>query len=153
MKIYRGTENAEAGIYFNPRRLAFRSLEDEGRLPGTTEDTWRRVPALALLVAGPVLGLAYAIFLPLLGFTMVGSVLLRKAGELAVEATHATARVLSPAWQPARAFLSRRGRRPRKGAERPQRGDDRWADEVRRQMNAERDEELVNEEPDGREGR
>ena len=65
------------------------------------------MPALALLVVGPLMGLAYAIFLPLIGFAMVGGVVLRKAGELAVEAGQAGSRVLRPAWQPARAFLSR----------------------------------------------
>lgn len=136
MKIYRGTENVEPGIYFNLRKLSFKSMDDDGRLPGAESEAWRRVHPLALLVVGPLMGLAYAIFLPLIGFAMVGGILLRKAGELGVEAIHATARVLSPAWQPARAFLSRRGRKPRR---RDRDEEDAWAEEARRELAAERD--------------
>lgn len=142
MKIYRGTQHVEPGIYFNARRLSFKSMDDEGLLPGGENEAWRRVPALALLVVGPLMGLAYAIFLPLIGFAMVGGIVLRKAGELGVEAIRASARVLSPAWQPARAFLSRRSRKPRKHRDTAQ---DEWADEVRRQLDAERDDEVTDE--------
>lgn len=138
MKIYRGTQKVEPGIYFNLRNLSFKSMDDDGRLPGGENEAWRRVHPLALLVVGPLMGLAYAIFLPLIGFAMVGGILLRKAGELAVEAMHATARVLSPAWQPARAFLSRRGRKTRR---REETKEDEWAAEVRRHVDAEEDEE------------
>jgi hypothetical protein len=135
MKTYRGHQLVEPGIYFNARQLTFKSLDDDGRLPGGEVDVWRRVPALALLIVGPLMGLAYAIFLPLIGFAMVGGALLRKAGELAVEAGHATGRVLRPAWQPARAFFSRR--RKAKGKAAPAK--EGWLDDVKKRLDDRRD--------------
>lgn len=130
MKTYRAHDRVEPGIYFNARHLRFKSMEDQGHLPTDVDGEWRRVPALALLVVGPLLGLAYAVFLPLIGFAMVGGALLRKAGELATEAAAASVRVLTPAWQPARAFLARRRHaRAKATAER-----DAWAEEARREL-------------------
>jgi hypothetical protein len=134
MKTYRSHQTVDEGIYFNARHLSFKSMDEDGRLPAEPDGTWRRVPALALLVVGPLLGLAYAIFLPLIGFAMVGGVVLRKAGELAVEAGHASARVLRPAWQPARAFLSRGRTRPAGAKEAEEK--DRWAEEAERELGA-----------------
>lgn len=133
MKIYRGTQKVEPGIYFNLREVSFKSMDETGTLPGTEQDAWRRVHPVALLVVGPLMGLAYAIFLPLIGFAMVGGALLRKLGELGVDALEATARVLRPAWQPARAFFSR-GRK-RRETEDAEAGDDRWAEDVERELN------------------
>ena len=135
MKTYHCNQNVAEGIYFNPRHMAFKSLEDEGRLPVEPAGTWYRVPALALLVVGPLMGLAYAIFLPLIGFAMVGGIVLRKVGELAVEAGHAGSRVLRPAWQPARAFLSRgRSRRTGDAGREAEKERDDWAEGVEREL-------------------
>lgn len=129
MKRFHANDQVDPGIYLNLRQLSFKSMSDEGRLPGTEKDVYRRVPALVLLVAGPLLGLAYVIFLPLLGFVMLAGFLLRKGAEVAAEAAAAAARVLRPAWQPARAFLTRG-----KPAKRPEGGKDRWAEEVEREL-------------------
>jgi hypothetical protein len=132
MKTYYRNDAVPEGIYFNARHVCFKSMDEEGRLPAEPDGTWRRVPALALLVVGPLMGLAYAIFLPLIGFAMVGGVVLRWAGELAVEAGHASSRVLRPAWQPARAFLSRGRTRP--AGETKAEEKDRWAEDVEREL-------------------
>lgn len=134
MTRYHGTENVRPGIYFNLRQLAFCSMEDEGTLPGTSEDVYRSVPALALLIVGPLVGLAYVIFLPLIGFVMLARIVLGKLLTLTAEAMTAAARVLEPAWQPARAFLSRgRSSKARKAKERKTRRD-RWAEEVAQEL-------------------
>jgi len=71
MKRYTGSETVEPGLYFNPRQLSFKSVDEEGPLPGSTDEVYRRVPILVLLVVGPILGLVYAVFLPFIGFAMV----------------------------------------------------------------------------------
>lgn len=134
MKRYHGNEKVRPGIYFNLRQLSFTSMEDDGHLPGTSEDVYRSVPAIALLVVGPLVGLAYVIFLPLIGFLMLGRIVLGKLLTVTGEAMAALARVLQPAWQPARAFLSRRRRSsPRKKAETKARRD-RWAEEMAEEL-------------------
>ena len=67
MKHYLASEHVESGVYFEPRRLRFRNMDEPGELP---DDGGRylRVPLLFMVVVGPVLGLAYAIFLPFIGF-------------------------------------------------------------------------------------
>ncbi len=107
MTRYHGHQNVEPGIYFNFRHLQFRSLDEQGRLPGDERQIWRRVPVLAMLIAGPLAGAVYAIFLPLIGFLMLAGIVLRAAARLAGELAGAASRVLRPAWQPANAFLGR----------------------------------------------
>jgi len=133
MKRYHGNEKVGPGIYFNVRELVFRSVEDEGRLPGGETDVWRQVPALVMLVLAPVLALAYVIFLPLVGFLMLGGLALGWLGRQLLHAVRAAGRVLSPAWQPALAFLGR-GRK-KEDAERAKPEADLWAAEVRRALN------------------
>jgi hypothetical protein len=129
MKLYHGNDHVEPGIYFNLAELRFRSMEDEGTLPGAPTEVWRRVPAIALLVVGPVLGGIFAIFLPLVGFFLLASLLFKAVAHLAGELAVASLRVLKPAWQPARAFLSRSRPARREGG-------DEWSEEVERELAA-----------------
>ena len=67
MKHYQASEHVKSGVYFDPRHLRFRNMDEPGELP---DDGGRylRVPLLFMLVVGPVLGLIYAVFLPFIGF-------------------------------------------------------------------------------------
>ena len=136
MTRYYGNENVEPGIYFSLEHLSFVSMDESGQLPGSAETVYRRVPAIALLVVGPLVGLAYVIFLPLIGFVMLGRVVAATAWALAQDAAHALVRVLEPAWQPARAFLSR-GKRKEKGEKATEERTDEWAEEVREELDEE----------------
>ena len=129
MRRYRGTEKVEPGLYFNLRQLAFKSIDDEGPLPGRPDEVYRRVPMLALLVVGPFLGLLYVIFLPFIGFAMVAWLLATKAGYLAAGAARGAVRALRPGWEPSMAFLSRT-----KPADPAREGADKWAEEVEKKL-------------------
>lgn len=107
MKTYRGGEKVEPGLYLHTREWAFKDLQDEAILPGTARDSYRRVPPAAMLVVGPVVGLAYVMFLPLVGVGMVLSLLGVKAAHAAAGPAEALVRALRPGWEPALAFLSR----------------------------------------------
>lgn len=129
MRHYRGTEKVEPGLYFNLRQMAFRSIDDAGPLPGKTDDVYRRVPMLALLVVGPLLGLVYVIFLPFIGFAMFAWLLGVKATHLAAGVARGAVRALRPGWEPSMAFLSRTTptKTNRKNA-------DEWAAEVEKKL-------------------
>ena len=129
MRHYRGTETVEPGLFFNARHLSFTSIDDAGPLPGRTDEVYRRVPMLALLVAGPLLGLAYVIFLPFIGFAMVTWLLGVKALHLAGGAARETVRVLRPGWEPSMAFLSRS-----KPAKATRAVADKWVEEVEKKL-------------------
>jgi len=131
MRRYRGNEKVEPGVYFNLAQLAFTSIAEEGRLPGTVSDEYRRVPTLALLVVGPPLGAVYVIFLPLIGFGMLAWVAGTKLAPVMEDGGAAFVRVLRPAWQPAMAFLSRgRAAKSRKNST------DHWAEDVKTELEA-----------------
>ncbi|UCF66974.1 MAG: hypothetical protein JSV80_14485 [Acidobacteriota bacterium] len=133
MTRIRGNQIVDPGVYFNLRHFSFRSMEEEGRLPGDENDVYHRVPALALLVVGPVLGLVYVMFLPFIGIAMVSWLLARKAADLAAEATVSFTRVLRPSWVPTTAFLARTkaAKRARRQKE-PQR--DAWAEDAKQRL-------------------
>ncbi len=97
MKRYTGQQTVEPGIYLNVRQLRFHNAEDRGALPGTPGDVWRRVPAPVLLVVGPLVGLVYVMFLPLLGF--VGLLWAAGAGARKAARKVAEAREARRAWQ------------------------------------------------------
>lgn len=137
-KGFCGGEWAEPGIYLDARELRFRSMDEGGRLPGDETTRWRRVPAVVMLLAAPVISIAYFVFLPMVGFLMLAGVVGQKLRRLGAQLAAATVPMLRPAWQPARAFLSRgqrAGRRPgEKQAEAP--AEDAWAEEAHREAAA-----------------
>jgi hypothetical protein len=130
MKRYRGNQKVHSGVYFNLQEISFKSIDREGRLPGTDQEEYLRVPTLALLIAGPILGGVYVIFLPLIGLAMLAWLAVGKIVELAGYAAEAAVRVLRPAWEPGWAFLSRG--KPAKRAKKKSR--DRWAENVKRKL-------------------
>ncbi|MBI2526200.1 MAG: hypothetical protein HYV93_09480 [Candidatus Rokubacteria bacterium] len=129
MKAYRGSDKVEPGLYFNARELSFKSVEEEGPLPGSPVEVFRRVPILVLLIVGPLLGLVYAVFLPFIGFAAVAWLLSVKAVQLGRGAAREAVRVLRPGWEPSLAFLSR----SRPGARRTEATDE-WAEDVRKKL-------------------
>jgi hypothetical protein len=133
MTRYHGNDTVEAGTYLNLRKLRVESLEEEGRLPGDGATVWRPVPEAMLLVAAPFVGLLYVVFLPLIGFLMLGKVVAEWAAGQVADALGATVRVLSPAWQPAVAFLGR-GKRKRGPEKAREETPDAWADTVREEV-------------------
>ena len=127
MKHYQAHDTVDEGFYFNPRRFAIKSLEERGRLPGETGDAYLRLPALAVLPLALVASLAYVIFLPLVGFLMLGRIAVEKLADLVGSGGRSAVRVLQPAWLPARAYLSR----GKSGKERQR---DEWAEEAAEEL-------------------
>ena len=134
MKRYAAQQTVDEGIYFNVRKLAFRSIEERGRLPGDDGESYVRLPALVALFVGLLVSLAYVIFLPVIGFVMLGSLLVEKLFGLFRRAAGSAERSMQPAWLPARAYLSRgRSRRQGEGPEAEETKDE-WADEVAEEL-------------------
>jgi hypothetical protein len=71
MKTYTGGKNAKEGFYFNLKTKEIVSIEKKWALPGAITDRYIRIPTLAMLIVGPVLGLIYVIFLPFISFAMI----------------------------------------------------------------------------------
>jgi hypothetical protein len=62
---------------------------------------------LLMLAGAPLLGLAFVIFLPFIGFAAVAYLLSQKAVAVAQGAATEAVRVVRPSWAPALAFLNR----------------------------------------------
>lgn len=46
-------------------------LRKDGELPGPPSRRWIRLPAVLLLLLGPLLGLAFVLFLPVVGIVLI----------------------------------------------------------------------------------
>jgi hypothetical protein len=94
MTTRRAGQAAKMGFYFNTRTWEVDLHRKDGdALPGGADDRYVRVPAVALLVLGPVMGFFFVIFLPFIGFALVARELGHRVapwfGRKAREAAHA----------------------------------------------------------------
>jgi hypothetical protein len=72
MTTRKAGEAAKVGFYFNTRTWEMDLHRKDGAaLPGGQGDRYVRIPALALLFLGPVMGFFFVIFLPFIGFALV----------------------------------------------------------------------------------
>lgn len=72
LKIQRkGGEKAKAGTYWDASSGERVRLEKAGALPGDSSRIYLRFHPAAMLIVGPVMGLLYAIFMPLAAILMV----------------------------------------------------------------------------------
>ncbi len=66
VKLYNANEGVQGGTYLNIKQGEFVNITEEGGiLPGTAEMKYVKLPAAAMLVLGPILGLLFVIFLPM----------------------------------------------------------------------------------------
>ena len=86
LKTRNGGTKAPGGLYWHFGNWEIKALDGkEVTLPGSSEERYVRIPTVALLVLGPVMGLAFAMFLPFIGFALLATQLVRKAAHLVVK--------------------------------------------------------------------
>ncbi len=72
MTKYTGGETVKVGFYWNNARWGAEIVPAAGgTLPGETTEVYRRIAWPVLLVAAPVMGGAFAMFLPFIGLAML----------------------------------------------------------------------------------
>ena len=103
MLKYNGGTRVGTGTYWNLTNGERIDINSEGTLPGDVKKTYYRMPAAAIIVAGPVLGLLYAAFLPFIGIAMLVKLVGQKAGGGVMEMVHGSA---SFGWRPSESYLS-----------------------------------------------
>jgi hypothetical protein len=76
-----GGSKVPAGFYFNKANWEIVTISGKkgGLLPGNAGTDYFKVPAGAMLVAAPVLGAAFVIFLPVIGFGLLATAAWKKA--------------------------------------------------------------------------
>ena len=106
-----GGHTVQAGTYWNLANGNRVQMEQEGMLPGGGTDRYIKAPAAAMLMAAPLIGLVFAVFLPFIGIVMT----LNLVGKKLVQGLEsAAAGSMSFGWRPIEAYLA--GRKTRKAA-------------------------------------
>ena len=106
-----GGDRAGKGTYWNIRNGERIDIANEGTLPGDGKTTWYRMPAAAVIVAAPALGLLYAAFLPFIGIAMLVKLVGQKIGGGVMESVQSSA---SFGFRPSESYLSGRKKKGKK---------------------------------------
>lgn len=93
MKTLLGGTRVKPGFYWNLRTWTLATISDRpGELPGGEAHRYVKLPVVALLALAPLMGAAYVMFLPFLGFALLfgaagakGLAVVRKAATAARE--------------------------------------------------------------------
>jgi hypothetical protein len=86
LKTRNGGTKAPGGLYWHFGNWEIKALDGkEVTLPGSAEERYVRIPTVALLVLGPVMGLAFAMFLPFIGFALLATQIVRKIAHTIVK--------------------------------------------------------------------
>lgn len=107
MKRYNGTEQAKAGFYFDLDSWHVTTLSGQGGvLPGTSDTRYLRLPLPVLLVAAPLMGAAFAMFLPFIGIALVLDFVARKVWGAARDAIRGSVVAVSPRTRTGEAYFT-----------------------------------------------
>jgi len=105
MLKHNGGDRVGKGTYWNLTNGERIDISAEGTLPGDAKKKYYRMPASAIIVLAPVIGLLYAAFLPFIGIAMLVKLVGQKAGGGVMEMVHGGA---SFGWRPSESYLAGR---------------------------------------------
>jgi hypothetical protein len=112
MKRYQGGTQAPGGYYWSPRHWTVELVpEGGGVLPGAGEP-YRRIHWAAALLLAPVLGGLFVVFLPFIGFALLGQWAIRRIAGGARESARDLAATVTPGWRPGEVHLTGRPGEP-----------------------------------------
>ena len=107
MARHQGGEKVNAGFYLNVESWEVTTLSGKGgTLPGGKGASFLRIPTLGALMFAPLMGAAYAIFLPFIGIALVAQYATKKVAAGARDVTESLMGTMSPAWRPGEAHFT-----------------------------------------------
>lgn len=101
---HKGGETVQRGTYWSFSTGERLSLEKPGVLPGDGSSTYYKAHPILILLAAPILGLVYAVFLPFIGITSVVTMTGRKF--LGKKPQEIMTKLGSFGWRPAEAYFT-----------------------------------------------
>lgn len=134
MKRLTAGTKVDAGYYWHMGAWEITRIESAGVLPGAAGDTYLKLPLLALFAVTPVMGVAFVMFLPFIGFALFFGLLARKAAASIQNGFFELAALVHPAWRPGEAYLTGK----REAAEAPETNGDRALDALADEIAARR---------------
>jgi hypothetical protein len=106
MATFNGNSKVNGGYYFSMKALKVEVIGEEGgTLPGPAEARYLSVPFPLLFVLTPVIGLAFLMFLPLIGFILLAQALALKISGRVYREAGALAASVGPAQAHGAAYL------------------------------------------------
>jgi hypothetical protein len=106
MTTYNGNSQVKSGYYFSMSTLGVEVIGEEGgRLPGASTVTYFSIPFPLLFAVVPVVGLAFLMFLPFIGFALVGVAMARSVTGRLHEQAGALAATVAPPHATGAAYL------------------------------------------------
>jgi hypothetical protein len=112
MLTYNGGYTAGRGTYWDISSGHRIDMESEGVLPGENKTRYLKASSVVMLLFGPILGLAYVVFLPIMGIATVAAMIVQKVfgGMLNVGKN-----IVSFGWRPTEAYLAGKNKRKSNG--------------------------------------
>ncbi len=106
MTSYHGNSKVKSGYYLSTNSFAVEVIgEGGGTLPGSATTRYVSVPFPLLFVVIPVVGLAFLIFLPLIGFALLGYAIVRRLTGHVSKGADALAATVAPPHATGAAYL------------------------------------------------
>jgi hypothetical protein len=102
MLVQRGGHKVQSGTYWNLDNGERMEIAGEHILPGNNSVAYLRMPTIAVLTAGPVLGLLYALFLPFIGIVMTITLI---TGKLISRLFNVSLKSTGFGWRPVESYL------------------------------------------------
>jgi hypothetical protein len=107
MKRYRAGAVVPGGYYLNLASWEIAAVPGPaGALQAPEDELHLRIPVPLLLALVPMLGAAYAIYLPLAGFGMVAYAVGKQLGLVGRDAVKEAAATIGPTWRPGEAHFA-----------------------------------------------
>ncbi len=120
MTTFHGNSSVSGGYYFSMKNLNVEVIGDEGgTLPGDAAARYVRVPFPALFLVVPVVGLAFLMFLPAIGFALFGKAVVMKVTGQVAEGASSLAATVAPDLATGAAYMTgkKEGEKAEKDAE------------------------------------
>jgi hypothetical protein len=106
MTTYNGNSKVKSGYYFSTNTLGVEVISDDGgTLPGPATRRYVSVPFPALFVIVPVVGLAFLMFLPFIGFALLGYAIVQRVTGHVSKGADALAATVAPPHATGAAYL------------------------------------------------
>ena len=104
-----GGQTVKAGTYWDLENGNRVQMDQEDALPGSEQTRYIKAPAAVMLMAAPIIGLVFAVFLPFIGIAMTLNLIGKKLVEGFVSAAAGS---VSFGWRPIEAYLlGRKGKK------------------------------------------
>ena len=107
MTMIEAGTRVKKGYYFNAQTWCLQPVPSDGEaLPGAATERYLRVPLLLAFVVAPLMGAAFLVFLPFIGFYLAIHALVRPVARLFTRSATELAATMQPGWQPGEAHLT-----------------------------------------------